>query len=74
VDKNAAASKKVDSQYTRTSGLPVAAGADRNFGGAGAGMVFVQNMDFRVASKLNFAGGGIPLSDGGKLALLGNQL
>jgi hypothetical protein len=31
-------------------------------------------MDFRVAAKLNFAGGGIPLSDGGKLALLGNQL
>jgi hypothetical protein len=31
-------------------------------------------MDFRLASKLNFAGGGIALSDGGKLALLRKHL
>jgi hypothetical protein len=31
---------------------------------------FGQNMDFPAAAKLNFSGGGIPLSRAGKLASL----
>jgi hypothetical protein len=31
-------------------------------------------MEFQAAAKLNFAGGGIPLSHGGKLAFFGNHL
>jgi len=35
---------------------------------------FGQNMVFPTSAKLNFAGGGIALFRGGKLAFLGNLL
>ncbi len=40
VDKKAAASKKVDSQYMHVNNRPVAAGANENFGGAGADIIW----------------------------------